>query len=398
MEPIKIDIGCGTKLADGWTPWDIHDGHDARELVGIADGSVDAIKASHVLEHIPYRETIATLREWARALRVGGELFLAVPDFDKIVASYVNGDGSNIEGYLLGGQTDAYDRHLAIFNRGKLDAALAECGFDVVGTWPGDIGSCSALPVSLNVRAVKRSGGRRFQVVPMPDVHAVMSMPRLAWTENMNACFSAFGPLGIPFVRATGVFWGQCLQRLWSDIVRGGKHKYVLAVDYDTIFDAHDVTALRYIADTYELDAVCPLQIGRDRGEILARIDDGTGNPVRELPIARLAEPHWPCLHGHFGLTLIRCESLAKLPMPWFIGLPGANGEWGLDRVDDDVYFWKHAAAAGWRISTTPQVRVGHLQMVATWPGADLECVHQFMPDYHLKGRPSWMHPLPPSS
>ena len=84
----KLDIGCGARCAEGFSAWDIKDNNDARALVGIADGSLDAIRAIHVLEHIPYEETINVLREWARGLRVGGELFVAVPDFDKIVEAH----------------------------------------------------------------------------------------------------------------------------------------------------------------------------------------------------------------------------------------------------------------------------------------------------------------------
>jgi hypothetical protein len=251
--------------------------------------------------------------------------------------------------------------------------------------------------VSLNIRAVKRAAGvlRRAPVRPLPDMHAVMSMPRLAWTENMGCCYTALGPLHIPFVRSIGVFWGQCLQRLFQQIAEGGKHKYVLAIDYDTIFDAHDVCMLRDIADAHDLDILCPLQIGRDRNQLLAKIDDGMGLPVSELAVERLADDHWPVLHGHFGLTLIRCDRLREFPMPWFIGEAGAKGDWGNDRVDDDVYFWKKARAAGWKISTTPQVRVGHLQVVASWPDRNLNCVHQFMHDYHTNGKPDWT--LPPT-
>ena len=391
----RLDIGSGPVPLEGWEAWDISQGRDARRLDGIADGSLDAIRASHVLEHVGYRETVDVLREWARALRIGGELFVAVPDFDRIVASYVNGDGSPVEGYLMGGQTDEHDQHRAIFNRQKLTDALATAGFDVVGDWSGDPGRCSSLPVSLNLRAVKRGSSPRLPLVPMPDVHAVMSMPRLAWTENMNACFSAFGPLGIPFVRSTGVFWGQCLQRLFRQLSETPRFRYLLCVDYDTIFDAHDVVALRHIADANNLDVLCPLQIGRDRSELLAKIDDGQGGFVTNLDVQRLNDQHWPVLHGHFGLTLIRCDRLRELPLPWFLGQPGALGDWGDDRVDDDVYFWRKARAAGWRISTTPLVRVGHLQMVATWPGADLSPVHQFLPDFHTNGRPDWTYRQP---
>jgi predicted SAM-dependent methyltransferase len=397
MTITKIDIGCMDRCTAGFEPWDIAQGRDARALVGIPDGSLEVVKASHVLEHIPHRETLAVLREWNRALRVGGTLLVAVPDFDRCVDAYARGVAWPVEQYIMGGQTDANDFHAAIFNRQKLTDALASAGFEVVGDWAGDSNSCSSLPVSLNIRAVKRAAGvlRRAPVRPLPDMHAVMSMPRLAWTENMGCCYTALGPLHIPFVRSIGVFWGQCLQRLFQQIAEGGKHKYVLAIDYDTIFDAHDVCMLRDIADAHDLDILCPLQIGRDRNQLLAKIDDGMGLPVSELAVERLADDHWPVLHGHFGLTLIRCDRLREFPMPWFVGEAGAKGDWGNDRVDDDVYFWKKARAAGWRISTTPQVRVGHLQVVASWPDRNLNCVHQFMHDYHTNGKPDWT--LPPT-
>ena len=390
-----VDIGCMDRCTPGFEPWDIAQGRDARKLEGIPDGTLEAVKASHVLEHIPHRETLSTLREWARALRVGGTLLVAVPDFDRIVNAYTKGDAWPVESYLMGGQTDSADFHCAIFNRQKLTDLLALAGFEVVGEWGGDANSCSSLPVSLNLRAVKRSAGilRRSAIRPLPDMHAVMSMPRLAWTENMGCCYTALGPLGIPFVRSIGVFWGQCLQRLFSQVASSGQYKYIVAIDYDTIFDAHDLCMLRDIADKHDLDVLCPLQIGRDRNALLAKIDDGTGQPVAELPVERLHDDHWPVLHGHFGLTLIRCDRLRELDMPWFIGEPGKNGDWGNDRVDDDVYFWRKARERGWKISTTPQVRVGHLQVVATWPGRNLECVHQFMQDFHANGRPDWTQP-----
>lgn len=387
----KLDIGCGTVCRAGYESWDAKDGRDARDLSGVANGELDAIHASHVLEHVPFRETLPVLREWSRALRIGGICEIAVPDFDKIVNSYASGNGE-IEAVLMGGHIDDHDVHHAIFNRQKLVELASMAGLDYVEDFIGVSGTCSAHPVSMNLRFIKR-GRIRFPIRPIPDVSAVMTLPRLAWTENINQTFKALGPLGIPFVRATGVFWSQCLQRLFSDVVADPKNAYVLAIDFDSIYDSHDVIALRNIIEETGLDALCALQIGRDRDSIIGTIDDGNGGPVRELPASRLAELHWPVLFGHFGLTLIRAESLRKLPKPWFLGQPTPDGEWGEGRVDDDVYFWRAARAAGWRVSTTPQVRIGHLQMVSTWPGIDLSPIHQYLPDYHRNGPPTWNPP-----
>ncbi len=50
---------------------------DAQSLP-FADGSLDFVIASHVLEHMPL--TLATLREWYRVLAPGGALVLKIPD------------------------------------------------------------------------------------------------------------------------------------------------------------------------------------------------------------------------------------------------------------------------------------------------------------------------------
>jgi SAM-dependent methyltransferase len=42
-----------------------------------ADGAVDAVHSSHVLEHVP--DPRATLMEWFRVLRIGGHLVVIVP-------------------------------------------------------------------------------------------------------------------------------------------------------------------------------------------------------------------------------------------------------------------------------------------------------------------------------
>jgi SAM-dependent methyltransferase len=44
----------------------------------IADGSLDFVIASHVLEHMPF--PLAALRDWYRALKSGGVLVVKVPD------------------------------------------------------------------------------------------------------------------------------------------------------------------------------------------------------------------------------------------------------------------------------------------------------------------------------
>lgn len=374
--------------ADGFEPWDIKQGRLAQRLDGIADGQLDCIRASHVLEHISHRETVAVLREWSRALRNGGTLLVAVPDFDKIVAAYASGT-QQVESVLMGGHLDQNDAHYAIFNRDKLTAALAVAGFDVTEEWAGS-GDCSSSWCSLNLVAVKR-GRRRYPVTPMPDMVCMMSMPRLAWTDNMTCMVDACSRLRIPFVRATGVFWGQSLERMMTSVLQEAKHEWIVTCDYDSVFTPQDIVALRTIADEHGLDVLAPLQVGRDRNDILAKLDDGTGNPRKTLDRSELALDHLPCLHAHFGLTLIRVSALRKMPHPWFLGSPNPqNGCWDDGRTDDDIHFWKVARAAGLKLSIAPQVSIGHLQVLISWPTDSLTTVHQYVRDYQNEGKPQW--------
>lgn len=385
---LRIDIGAGDRPADGFVPWDIKNGLLAQRLDGIADGQLECIRASHVLEHISHRDTVAVLREWARALRSGGTLLVAVPDFDKIVAAYASGT-QQVEPYLMGGHMDEHDAHLAIFNRQKLTDALAAAGFDVVDEWAGS-GDCSSSWCSLNLVAVKR-GRRRYPVTPLPDMVCMMSMPRLAWTDNMTCMVDACSRLRIPFVRATGVFWGQSLERMMTTVVDERKHDWIVTCDYDSVFTPQDIVALRRIAEENELDVLAPLQVGRDRNDILAKLDDGTGSARKSLDASELSSEFWPCLHAHFGLTVIRVSALRKLAHPWFLGTPNPEtGNWDDGRTDDDIHFWKVARAAGLRIAITPQVSIGHLQVLISWPSERLTTVHQYVRDYQKEGKPEW--------
>lgn len=53
----------------------------AAEALPFAEGALDFLLASHVIEHMP--DTIGTLGEWTRVLRPGGILFLIVPHKDR---------------------------------------------------------------------------------------------------------------------------------------------------------------------------------------------------------------------------------------------------------------------------------------------------------------------------
>jgi len=78
-----IDIGCGgDKLAvsdgtvDGWDK----DRGDAQLLEGIQHDTYNFVYSSHCLEHL--REPVNALIRWSEVLKVGGILYIVVPDYD----------------------------------------------------------------------------------------------------------------------------------------------------------------------------------------------------------------------------------------------------------------------------------------------------------------------------
>lgn len=79
-----LDLGCGTaKLWPTTIGLDIAGGDirgDARDLSMFADGGLDYVYSSHLLEHLPDPEK--ALAEWWRVIKVGGHLTLYLPHQD----------------------------------------------------------------------------------------------------------------------------------------------------------------------------------------------------------------------------------------------------------------------------------------------------------------------------
>ena len=93
---IKLNIGCGWR--NFGSEWIHIDGGDYDHLdynnitkLEFNDDSVDLIYASHVLEYFDINQAKEALREWRRVLKPGGELRVAVPDFEAMNILYHNG-------------------------------------------------------------------------------------------------------------------------------------------------------------------------------------------------------------------------------------------------------------------------------------------------------------------
>lgn len=393
---IKLNLGAGATELPGYInvdrktggevfPLSVDHWDESRAMTGrIPDQSVDEIYASHVLEHFGHRQTLDVVKEWVRVLKPGGVLKVAVPNFDAIIHYYQTGTDERAEAYLMGGHVDADDRHGAIFNERKLRELFKLAGLTGVKRWKSEIKDCASLPVSLNLMGVKRELPKE-----LPGVTAVLSMPRLGFTDTSACLLESCLKLKLPTLIRQGVFWGATLSNAIEMALKGGA-RYVLTVDYDTVFHPDDVRELYRLAEeTPDAAAICGMQMGRDRVALLMTKRGADGKNQGEVHRDEIEADLMPIATGHFGLTLIRADVFAKLPKPWFLGKPATDGTWGEGRTDEDIYFWRQVEAAGLKLYQANGVKLGHLQMVVTWPDHNLQPLHQLVTEYRQEGVPA---------
>lgn len=97
--PLRLHLGSATRRIPGWVNVDfLRPGRrldlywDLRRPLPYPTGSVDAVFAEHLFEHLTFDEGVRLLRECRRVLQSGGTLRVGVPDLDRYVASYLGRD------------------------------------------------------------------------------------------------------------------------------------------------------------------------------------------------------------------------------------------------------------------------------------------------------------------
>jgi hypothetical protein len=227
----------------------------------------------------------------------------------------------------------------------------------------------------------------------MPDItrkiSAVMSLPRLMFTDNMTCISNAVISRGIPLHKQTGVFWGQCLTRLFEQESKK-ELDYILTIDYDSWFTFQDIISLMALFERHpEYDAIYPLQNKREDGLLLIGIKPKDGADSTTISKQYLSENEIiPADTGHFGLTLFRKSCFERLKKPWFIAKPDDNGTWGNGRYDEDIMFWNNFKESGLKLGFATRVKIGHLQLVVTYPDTlenDWKPIHKTVTEIEAK-------------
>lgn len=172
-EPLRLHVG-GKEVRPGWKILNAQAGPgvdyvgDCADLGRFADGSVEEIYASHVLEHLGYQSELPrALKEFHRVLRPGGIARISVPDFERLVRLFLDPASTLDERYVcmrmvFGGQVDEFDYHRVGLSEEFLTQYLLHAGFSRVERVErfGLFTDASLLglrgqPISLNVVAYK---------------------------------------------------------------------------------------------------------------------------------------------------------------------------------------------------------------------------------------------------
>ena len=133
---IKLHVGCGRVIKDGYVNIDTKGSKGLNHLIKIADceslpyegGSVDVIESYHMIEHLDRHKALRVIKHWFELLKPGGRLITECPNFQQAAKEYLEGDISRIDN-LFGLQRNEYDFHRFGYTSASLEKIMKEIGF-----------------------------------------------------------------------------------------------------------------------------------------------------------------------------------------------------------------------------------------------------------------------------
>lgn len=381
---LKLNLGAGPNPMPGYVNLDRKTGQEIYPLA-YEDNSVDEIRASHCLEHFSHRETLDVIKDWVAKLKPGGLLKIAVPDMEAISSAYMQRIPWPVEGFLMGGHVDSDDYHGAMFDKDKLCKLFHAAGLERVKHFVSDHADCTRLPISLNMQAYKPAAGK----MKFEGVHACLASARYGPALHHQCIYQAMMKLELRMHTVTGCFWHQHLSEAIESELVDANCRYILTLDFDTVFSHEDVFELYRIMETHpHIDALVSVQSKRGASDALFTMADDAGKLLKEVHAGIFDQLTAPIHTGHFGLTMLRADKLRALPRPWMLAKPDPEGRWRDGREDSDISFWTNWRKQGNTIHLANKVAVGHVQEMIMWPGQDFKPVFQDSARYINDGKP----------
>jgi len=139
---LNLNLGCFDKKLPGFVNVDVRRDvnpdivDNAFSLKKFTAKSVDLIYASHMLEHLSYKETDKAFARWFEVLKSGGILRLAVPDLEAVCAHYIYHKDLDVLMHMIyGSQRHDFDFHHNGWDYDRLERDLLSAGFKEVRRW-----------------------------------------------------------------------------------------------------------------------------------------------------------------------------------------------------------------------------------------------------------------------
>ena len=147
---MRLNLGCGGRRYDNYTNLDIRMGAgdvqwDCSLPLPYAENSIEEIRMDSFFEHLFLTEAVECLKDWYKKLQPGGELIITyLPDFDKVIEEYQNGNLGRIRGdataldiaygALFGAPcgSDVGQLHKAMYTRDSITKMIEQAGFKIV--------------------------------------------------------------------------------------------------------------------------------------------------------------------------------------------------------------------------------------------------------------------------
>lgn len=152
---MKIELGSGFHPVEGFDiHMDINPECPHLEKIGsvdsvpFPDNTFEEARASDVLEHFSYRDTLRVLKEWFRILQPGGKIYIQCPNAKLLAQRWINNDLPLMDGmpidfsasyWILGGHNDGcfaknddtwrFNAHYTLFSSESLEFYLRKVGF-----------------------------------------------------------------------------------------------------------------------------------------------------------------------------------------------------------------------------------------------------------------------------
>ena len=144
-EPVHLHLGCGPNYLPGFVNIDANPQRkvdlwlDVRNGLPFADGTVDSIYSTHMLEHLYHDELGRLFSECKRVLKAGGGVRFIVPNLETAITAYLQRKSEWFDDYprkleSVGGRFANFifcdGQHRTAFDYGHLRELLNNAGFD----------------------------------------------------------------------------------------------------------------------------------------------------------------------------------------------------------------------------------------------------------------------------